>query len=219
KKLKDKLEQFKEEREEVECILSEKWKDIANLKSQMQNLTSEYNIDLESYEQEVDQLKWECKELKNEIELKDKQIKKHEQQSWQKIEETKEHEYYQLLESKIKRLEERNEHLKEMIENKALEIERIIGEKEELNDKVQYLNSQVEVLSPVSDQIFVNKKDACDNNSKMFYQLIGGIDGSEKKSNSDSAFYSDGDDDHCNSLLNYVSSPSQVCSQSQHGNV
>lgn len=115
-------------------------------------------------------------------------------------------------------MEECNEHLTEIIGNKALEIERITGERKELNGTVQYLNSQVELLSPVIDQVLVNKKEVFDNNSKMFYQLTEEIDDSEKKSRSlslDSAFHSD----HCNSLLDLISSPSKVCSQSQRGNV
>lgn len=56
-------------------------------------------------------------------------------------------------------MEECNEHLTEIIGNKALEIERITRERKELNGTVQYLNSQVELLSPVTDQVLVNKKE------------------------------------------------------------
>lgn len=214
-KLEDKLKQFKKEEEEAGDILDENWKDIQDLKSTIRCLDYKYNTNLESYKQEVDQLKQEYEELKNEVELKDEQIKKYKQQLSQKREETKEN---QLLKSKIKELEECNEHLTEIIGNKALEIERITRERKELNGTVQYLNSQVELLSPVIDQVLVNKKEVFDNNSKMFYQLTEKIDDSEKKSRSlslDSAFHSD----HCNSLLNLISSPSKVCSQSQRGNV
>lgn len=134
----------------------------------------------------------------------------------QKREETKEN---QLLKSKIKELEACNEHLKEIIVNKALEIERINGEKKELKGTVQYLNSQVELFSPVIDQVLVNKKEVFDNNSKMFYHLTDKTDDSEKKKSRslslDSAFHSD----HCNSLLDFISSTSKVCSQSQRGGV
>ncbi|MFV1010836.1 hypothetical protein JR053_00780 [Wolbachia endosymbiont of Nasonia vitripennis] len=213
-KLEDKLKQFKKAEEEAEDILNENWKDIQNLKFTILRLDDKYNTNLESYKQEVDQLKQEYEELKNKVELKDEQIKKYKQQLSQKREETKEN---QLL-TKIKELEECNEHLTEIIGNKALEIERITGERKELNGTVQYLNSQVELLSPVIDQVLVNKKEVFDNNSKMFYQLTEKIDDSEKKSRSlslDSAFHSD----HCNSLLDLISSPSKVCSQSQRGNV
>ncbi|WP_395460929.1 hypothetical protein [Wolbachia endosymbiont (group B) of Ablattaria laevigata] len=213
-KLEDKLKQFKKAEEEAEDILNENWKDIQNLKFTILRLDDKYNTNLESYKQEVDQLKQEYEGLKNEVELKDEQIKKYKQQLSQKREETKEN---QLL-TKIKELEECNEHLTEIIGNKALEIERITGERKELKGTVQYLNSQVELLSPVIDQVLVNKKEVFDNNSKMFYQLTEKIDDSEKKSRSlslDSAFHSD----HCNSLLDLISSPSKVCSQSQRGNV
>ncbi|WP_353281668.1 hypothetical protein [Wolbachia endosymbiont (group B) of Horisme vitalbata] len=213
-KLEDKLKQFKKAEEEAEDILNENWKDIQNLKFTILRLDDKYNTNLESYKQEVDQLKQEYEGLKNEVELKDEQIKKYKQQLSQKREETKEN---QLL-TKIKELEECNEHLTEIIGNKALEIERITGERKELKGTVQYLNSQVELLSPVIDQVLVNKKEVFDNNSKMFYQLTEKIDDSEKKSRSlslDSAFHSD----HCNSLLDLISSPSKVCSQSQRENV
>ncbi|MFP3023463.1 MAG: hypothetical protein ACEY3K_11425 [Wolbachia sp.] len=176
-------------------------------------LDDKHNTKLESYKQEVDQLKWKCEELKNEIELKDEEIKKYRQQLSQKREETKEN---QLLKSKIKELKKCNKHLTEMIGNKALEIERITGEGKELNDKVQYLNSQVELLSPDSDQPFINEHKVSCSRSKMFYHLTGKIDDSEKNSSFDSAFYSDAD--HCNSFLNSVNSTSKVCSQSQRGN-
>lgn len=176
-KLEDKLKQFKKAEEESEDILNENWKDIQNLKFTNLRLVDKYNTNLESYKQEVDQLKQEYEELKNEVELKDEQIKKYKQQLSQKREETKEN---QLLKSKIKELEECNEHLTEIIGNKALEIERITRERKELKGTVQYLNSQVELLSPVIDQVLVNKKEVFDNNSKMFYQLTEKIDDSEK---------------------------------------
>ncbi|TNK94179.1 hypothetical protein OUY_02320 [Wolbachia endosymbiont of Leptopilina clavipes] len=214
KELENKLKQFKKAEEETEDILNENWKNIQDLKCTILLSYDEHNTNLKSYKQEVDQLKQEYEELKNKVELKDEQIKKYKQQLSQKREETKEN---QLL-TKIKELEECNEHLTEIIGNKALEIERITGERKELKGTVQYLNSQVELLSPVVDQVLVNKKEVFDNNSKMFYQLTEKIDDSEKKSRSlslDSAFHSD----HCNSLLDLTSSPLKVCSQSQRGNV
>lgn len=77
------------------------------------------------------------------------------------------------------------------------------------------------MLSTEIDQLFVNKNGVCGNNSRIFYQLTWEIDNSEKKSrslSSDSAFCSDGDDDHCDSLLDCIRSSSKVCSQSQRGN-
>ncbi|WP_264729966.1 coiled-coil domain-containing protein [Wolbachia endosymbiont (group B) of Episyrphus balteatus] len=206
-KLQGKLNQFEkkeEEIEEAEHMISARDKCIASYKSQIQNLENEHNAHLESDEQEADQLTWDFETLKNELELKDKQIETIRGQLRQEIEEEIVNKYRPSLELKFKEYED--------------EIERLIREKKELNDKVQYLNSQVELLSPVIDQVLVNKKEVFDNNSKMFYQLTEKIDDSEKKSRSlslDSAFHSD----HCNSLLDLISSPSKVCSQSQRENV
>ncbi|WP_264684836.1 hypothetical protein [Wolbachia endosymbiont (group B) of Nymphalis c-album] len=202
-----KLNQFEkkeEEIEEAEHMISARDKCIASYKSQIQNLENEHNAHLESDEQEADQLMWDFETLKNELELKDEQIETIRGQLRQEIEEEIVNKYRPSLELKFKEYED--------------EIERLIREKKELNDKVQYLNSQVELLSPVIDQVLVNKKEVFDNNSKMFYQLTEKIDDSEKKSRSlslDSAFHSD----HCNSLLDLISSPSKVCSQSQRENV
>ncbi|WP_264686663.1 MULTISPECIES: coiled-coil domain-containing protein [unclassified Wolbachia] len=202
-----KLNQFEkkeEEIEEAEHMISARDKCIASYKSQIQNLENEHNAHLESDEQEADQLTWDFETLKNELELKDEQIETIRGQLRQEIEEEIVNKYRPSLELKFKEYED--------------EIERLIREKKELNDKVQYLNSQVELLSPVIDQVLVNKKEVFDNNSKMFYQLTEKIDDSEKKSRSlslDSAFHSD----HCNSLLDLISSPSKVCSQSQRENV
>lgn len=206
-KLQGKLNQFEkkeEEIEEAEHMISARDKCIASYKSQIQNLENEHNAHLESDEQEADQLTWDFETLKNELELKDEQIETIRGQLRQEIEEEIVNKYRPSLELKFKEYED--------------EIERLIREKKELNDKVQYLNSQVELLSPVIDQVLVNKKEVFDNNSKMFYQLTEEIDDSEKKPRSlslDSAFHSD----HCNSLLDLISSPSKVCSQSQRGNV
>lgn len=202
-----KLNQFEkkeEEIEEAEHMISARDKCIASYKSQIQNLENEHNAHLESDEQEADQLTWDFETLKNELELKDEQIETIRGQLRQEIEEEIVNKYRPSLELKFKEYED--------------EIERLIREKKELNDKVQYLNSQVELLSPVIDQVLVNKKEVFDNNSKMLYQLTEKIDDSEKKSRSlslDSAFHSD----HCNSLLDFISSPSKVCSQSQRENV
>ncbi|WP_374699760.1 hypothetical protein [Wolbachia endosymbiont (group A) of Limnophora tigrina] len=206
-KLQGKLNQFEkkeEEIEEAEHMISARDKCIASYKSQIQNLENEHNAHLESDEQEADQLTWDFETLKNELELKDEQIETIRGQLRQEIEEEIVNKYRPSLELKFKEYED--------------EIERLIREKKELNGTVQYLNSQVELLSPVIDQVLVNKKEVFDNNSKMFYQLTEKIDDSEKKSRSlslDSAFHSD----HCNSLLDLISSPSKVCSQSQRGNV
>ncbi|WP_341813604.1 hypothetical protein [Wolbachia endosymbiont (group B) of Germaria angustata] len=206
-KLQGKLNQFEkkeEEIEEAEHMISARDKCIASYKSQIQNLENEHNAHLESDEQEADQLTWDFETLKNEIELKDEKIETIRGQLLQEIEEEIVNKYRPSLELKLKEYED--------------EIERLIREKKELNDKVQYLNSQVELLSPVINQVLVNKKEVFDNNSKMFYQLTEKIDDSEKKSRSlslDSSFHSD----HCNSLLDLISSPSKVCSQSQRGGV
>ncbi|WGJ61927.1 hypothetical protein M3L71_06565 [Wolbachia endosymbiont of Frankliniella intonsa] len=205
-KLQGKLNQFEkkeEEIEEAEHMISARDKCIASYKSQIQNLENEHNAHLESDEQEEDQLTWDFETLKNELELKDEQIETIRGQLRQEIEEEIVNKYRPSLELKFKEYED--------------EIERLIREKKELKGTVQYLNSQVELLSPVIDQVLVNKKEVFDNNSKMFYQLTEEIDDSEKKPRSlslDSAFHSD----HCNSLLDLISSPSKVCSQSQRGN-
>ncbi|QUI60265.1 hypothetical protein JKF54_05075 [Wolbachia endosymbiont of Spodoptera picta] len=206
-KLQGKLNQFEkkeEEIEEAEHMISARDKCIASYKSQIQNLENEHNAHLESDEQEADQLTWDFETLKNELELKDEQIETIRGQLRQEIEEEIVNKYRPSLELKFKEYED--------------EIERLIREKKELNDKVQYLNNEVELLSPVIDKVLVNKKEVFDNNSKMFYQLTEEIDDSEKKPRSlslDSAFHSD----HCNSLLDLISSPSKVCSQSQRGGV
>lgn len=210
-KLESKLSQLKKEEEEetekAEHMISARDKCIAGYKSQVKNLENEHNSHLESDEQEADQLTWDFETLKNELELKDEQIETIRGQLRQEIEEEIANKYRPSLELKFKEYED--------------EIERLIREKKELNDKVQYLNNEVELLSPVIDKVLVNKKEVFDNNSKMFYQLTEEFDDSEKKPRSlnlDSAFHSD-DDDHCNSLLDLISSPSKVCSQSQRGNV
>ncbi|UIP92643.1 hypothetical protein JSQ73_005750 [Wolbachia endosymbiont of Anopheles demeilloni] len=206
-KLQGKLNQFEkkeEEIEEAEHMISARDKCIASYKSQIQNLENEHNAHLESDEQEADQLTWDFETLKNELELKDEQIETIRGQLRQEIEEEIVNKYRPSLELKFKEYED--------------EIERLIREKKELNDKVQYFNNEVELLSPVIDKVLVNKKEVFDNNSKMFYQLTEEIDDSEKKPRSlslDSAFHSD----HCNSLLDLISSPSKVCSQSQRGGV
>ncbi|MFV0948955.1 hypothetical protein JR312_02620, partial [Wolbachia endosymbiont of Nasonia giraulti] len=202
-----KLNQFEkkeEEIEEAEHMISARDKCIASYKSQIQNLENEHNAHLESDEQEADQLTWDFETLKNELELKDEQIETIRGQLRQEIEEEIVNKYRPSLELKFKEYED--------------EIERLIREKKGLNDKVQYLNNEVELLSPVIDKVLVNKKEVFDNNSKMFYQLTEEIDDSEKKPRSlslDSAFHSD----HCNSLLDLISSPSKVGSQSQQGSV
>ncbi|MFT4327250.1 MAG: hypothetical protein AB3P07_01225 [Wolbachia pipientis] len=256
-KLEDELKQLKEREEEAEHMISEKWKDIANLKSKMGRLDDEHSKNLESYKQEVDKLKQRCEWLQDELELKDEQIKRQGEQLQQKIKD----EHLTNLKSQMQNLQsEHNAHLepdeqeecelewdhvnlsletedeqietiraqlwqeieeeivnkhhileyeneieilKEKIKDQAMEIERITEEREKLNGREQYLNSQKEVF---------------DNNSKTSNQLTEKIDDSEKKSRSlslDSAFYSD----HCNSLLDLISSPSKVCSQSQRGGV
>ncbi|WP_353276548.1 hypothetical protein [Wolbachia endosymbiont (group B) of Villa cingulata] len=77
----NKLEEDASENEkEVERMRDEHSKSLMNLKSQMQSLDDKQNTNLESYKQEVDQLKWKYEELKNEVELKNKQIKSQEEQ-------------------------------------------------------------------------------------------------------------------------------------------
>ncbi|UIP92042.1 hypothetical protein IYZ83_002310 [Wolbachia pipientis] len=215
-KLKGKLNQFEEEREQAEKILSENWKFIADSKSKMRILDDKFN----TKSKEVDDLTREYKELKNELEFKNEQIERQREQLRQEIEEEIMDKYHPLLESKFEEHENKIEELMQIVADKVQEIERINKERTELSGKVQYLNNAVELSSPVIDQVFINKKEVFDNNSKMFYQLTEKIDDSEKKPRSlsfDSAFHSD-DDDHCNSLLDLISSPSKVCSQSQRGN-
>ncbi len=117
------------------------------------------------------------------------------------------------IESKFEEYENEIEILKEKI--KDMEIERITGEREKLNGKEQHLNNQVEMLSTE-----ISQQEPLNNRAKISDQLVGEVDNAERKSrssSSDSAFYSD--DDCCNSLLDFISSPSKVCSQSQHGSV
>ena len=131
-KLQGKLNQFEkkeEEIEEAEHMISARDKCIASYKSQIQNLENEHNAHLESDEQEADQLTWDFETLKNELELKDEQIETIRGQLRQEIEEEIVNKYRPSLELKFKEYED--------------EIERLIREKKELNDKVQYLNSQV----------------------------------------------------------------------------
>ncbi|MCA7010422.1 coiled-coil domain-containing protein [Wolbachia endosymbiont of Tribolium confusum] len=202
----NKLEEVASENEkEVDRMRRQYDKLVNDLKSQMRNLDDEHNTNLESYKQKVDRLKRKCEELESELELKNEEFKKQEELLCQEIEGEVEKKYDLLLELKFKEYED--------------EIERLIIEKKELNDKVQHLNNQVELLSPVIDKALANKKEVCNNNSKMFYQLTGEIDDPEKNSSFDSAFYFYSDDDHCNSFLNSVNSTSEVCSKSQREGV
>ncbi|MFL3876224.1 coiled-coil domain-containing protein [Wolbachia endosymbiont of Trichogramma kaykai] len=224
-KLQGKLNQFKkkekeieEEIEEAEHMISARDKRIASYKSQIQNLENEHNKHLAFDAQETDQLTWEFEELKNELWLKDEEIKRIREQLRQKIEEETINEYHPLLKLKLKEYEDKIEGLMQIVEDKVRRIERITGKRKRLNDKAQYFNSEVEMLSPVIDKVFVNKKEIPDNDLKMFYQLTEEIDDSEKKPRSlslDSAFHSD----HCSSLLDLISSISKMCSQSQRGGV
>ncbi|KLT22864.1 hypothetical protein wVul_0067 [Wolbachia endosymbiont of Armadillidium vulgare str. wVulC] len=216
-KLKSKVNQLEEEanenENEVDRMRYQHDKSLTNLKSQMRSLDDEYNTNLESYKQCIDQLKYENGELKSKLELKDEQSERQREQLRQEIEEEITNEYHPLLELKFKEYDNKIEELMQIVADKVQEIERINKEKKELNDKVQYLNSQVEMLSLANDQLFINKQEALCSHSKTFYHLTEKIDDSEKKSRSssfNSVFNSD-DDDHCSSPLGPISSTSNVC--------
>ncbi|QBB84122.1 MULTISPECIES: hypothetical protein [Wolbachia] len=107
-KLEDELKQLKEREEEAEHMISEKWKDIANLKSKMGRLDDEHSKNLESHKQEVDKLKQRCEWLQDELELKDEQIKRQGEQLQQKIKD----EHLTNLKSQMQNLQsEHNAHL------------------------------------------------------------------------------------------------------------
>nr|WP_255563339.1 hypothetical protein [Wolbachia endosymbiont of Bemisia tabaci] len=77
----NKLEEDASENEkEVERMRDEHSKSLMNLKSQMQSLDDKQNTNQEFHKQEVAQLKWKYEELKNEVEIKNKQIKSQEEQ-------------------------------------------------------------------------------------------------------------------------------------------
>ncbi|AZU37702.1 hypothetical protein BBB02_04225 [Wolbachia endosymbiont of Bemisia tabaci] len=195
---------------------------LTNLKPQMQNLQSEHNAHLESDEQEVSELEWDEKwdfkssEGEGELETKDEQIERQREQLRQEMEEEIMDQYRSFIEPKLEEYENEIEILKEKIKDQAMEIERITGEREKLNGKEQHLNNQVEMLSTE-----ISQQESLNNRAKISDQLVGEVDNAERKSrfsSFDSAFHSD-NDDHCNSLLDLISSPSKVCSQSQQGSV
>ncbi|WP_419215100.1 hypothetical protein [Wolbachia endosymbiont of Rhagoletis cingulata] len=210
-------EQIKRQEEQ----LRQKIKDerLTNSKSQMQNLQSEHTAHLEPDEQEVSELewdeRWDFKSLEGELETKDEQIERQREQIRQEVEEEIVDKYRPLLESQFKEYENEIEILKEKIKDQAMEIERITGEREKLNGKEKHLNNQVEMPSTE-----ISQQEPLNNRAKISDQLVGEVDNAKRKSGSsgsDSAFYSD--DDCFNSLLDLISSPSEVRSQSQRGGV
>ncbi|OCA06313.1 coiled-coil domain-containing protein [Wolbachia endosymbiont of Trichogramma pretiosum] len=151
------LKKIEEDIEEAEHIISERDKRIEGYKSQIQNLENEHNKHLAFDAQEADQLTWEFEELKNDLRLKGQQIERIRKQLRHEIEEETTNEYHPLLKLKLKEYEDNVEGLMQIVEDKVQRIERITGKRKGLNDEVQYLSSEVEVLSIVSDKVLVNK--------------------------------------------------------------
>ncbi|WP_341816653.1 hypothetical protein [Wolbachia endosymbiont (group A) of Agelastica alni] len=204
KESEDKLKEFEEWIDQVVHIMEENEQFISNLKRQMQGLENEHKAQQESYEQEIDELKWKVGKSENRRD----ELKKYVASTLESM--NREHEDH------VDGLEEEFNERSEIIGNKVWEVEDLKSELQ--NSEKEFFRDQVKELSeeiyPPNDKSREDKVSS--DHAKKYYTLTGDIfnepDNVPRKKRKlsgsfslDSTYYSD--EENCDNDLSFNISP------------